>query len=256
MEILVTGRHVAVTDAMKQYAREKLGRIMRERPHLNEAHVIMDVQKYRHRVEVTVRGKHLDLFCSEETADMYASIDRAVQKLERRLRRYKDRHLKKHLAHPLRPAAAGRPSARRERSPALLRFTMNLMYVEEALLQMKLERHLFFIFLDPETEKVNFLCRHREGEIAHLEPRKVKGPGRPATFRVRVYRDDDIAEGKRRRAVRTETRLVPWETPDEALAAMVAAGEKYRFFMNGAAGRASVVYARAGGGYALIEPEA
>ena len=78
MQLIVTGRHVRVTGAMKEYAREKLGRVVTRRPHLNEAHVIMDVQKYRHIAEITVRGKGLELFCRAETPDMYASIDSAA----------------------------------------------------------------------------------------------------------------------------------------------------------------------------------
>jgi putative sigma-54 modulation protein len=252
---MVTGRHIDVTDAMKNYAREKLGRIMHERPHINEVHVIMDVEKYRHRVEVSVRGKNLDLFCREETADMYASIDRVLQKLERQLRRYKERHLKKHQTPPTRIATPEEVPAPRREPYLSERVTMNPMYVTEALLQMKVERHLFFIFLDAETEQVNFLYRMGDGEIGHLEPRKIKGPDQQAKFRLRVFREDDIHADMRLRPSRTETCYVGWATPEGALAAMVAAGEKYRFFMNTAARNACVVYARAGGSYALIEPQ-
>ena len=135
-----------------------------------------------------------------------------------------------------------------------LRFAMNPMFLDEALLQMKTQRHLFFVFMNADTERVNLLCRPAEGEIGHLVPKKLQGPGRPALFRMRVYAEEAVAADRRPRAVRREDRLVGWESPEEAVEAMAAAGERYRFFMNTEARTPCVVYAQAGGGHGLIEP--
>lgn len=253
MQLMVTGRHVAVTEPMKRYAREKLGRIMHERPHINEVHVIMDVEKYRHRVEVAVRGKNLDMFCSEETADMYTSIDRVLMKLERRLRRYKERHTRRHQALPAREAPAREEAAARDEPYIAQRLPMKPMYLTEALLQMVVERHLFFAFLNAETEQVNLLYRTGEGEIGHLAPRKIKGPDGPALFNLKVFAADSIRPDAKPKVVRSERCPVLWASPEEALDAMIAAGERYRFFMNIEARNACLVYRRANGGYALIE---
>lgn len=256
MKLIVTGRHVDVTEAMKNYAREKLGRIMHDRPHINEIHVIMDVQKYRHRVELSARGKNLDLFCQEETPDMYASIDRALAKLDRQLLRYKERRLRKHQPAPVR--AHGAPpreeTAEWEEPYIAQRFPMRPMYPGEAFLQMKVERHLFFIFLNAETEEINLLYRIGEHEIGHLIPKKINGPDQQATFQLRVFGEASFTPGAKPRPLRKEPCDVAWATPEEALASMVAAGEKYRFFMNTAAENASVVYQQVNGSYALIEP--
>jgi putative sigma-54 modulation protein len=257
MQLIVTGRHVSVTGAMKQYAREKLGRIMTERPHLNEAHMIMDVQKYRHLVEIAVRGKDLELFCREETSDMYASIDSAVAKLERQLRRFKERHTRKQktLRQPPRKAPRRRTGeAEPEETGITLRFPMNPMFMNEALLQMKVQQHLFFAFLNADTERVNLLCRPGEGEIGHLVPKKLQGPGRPAVFRMRVYREESVTPDRKPHASRKEDCTVEWATPEEAVEAMAEAGAKYRFFMNTEARNPCVVYAQANGDYGLIEP--
>lgn len=257
MQLIVTGRHVRVTGAMKEYAREKLGRVMTRRPHLNEAHVIMDVQKYRHIAEITVRGKGLELFCRAETPDMYASIDSAAARLERRLRRFKERLGRRRKAPRRAPARRPLPAsggADRGDAGITLRFAMNPMFLDEALLQMKTQRHLFFVFMNADTERVNLLCRPAEGEIGHLVPKKLQGPGRPALFRMRVYAEEAVAADRRPRAVRREDRLVGWESPEEAVEAMAAAGERYRFFMNTEARTPCVVYAQAGGGHGLIEP--
>lgn len=257
MQLIVTGRHVSVTGAMKQYAREKLGRIMTERPHLNETHMIMDVQKYRHLVEITVRGKGLELFCRGETPDMYASIDSAVAKLERQLRRYKERHTAKQKTlrqsprrASLRPAGGAGPGE----AGITLRFPMNPMFLNEALLQMKVQGHLFFVFLNAETERVNLLCRPGEGEIGHLVPKKLQGAGKPAVFRMRVYREEAITPDRKPRVARKEDCPVTWATPDDAVEAMEGAGDQYRFFMNTETKDPCVVYEQESGDYGLIEP--
>jgi putative sigma-54 modulation protein len=257
MQLIVTGRHVSVTGAMKQYAREKLGRIMTARPHLNEAHMIMDVQKYRHLVEITVRGKDLELFCREETPDMYASIDSAMAKLERQLRRFKERHTKKQktLRQPSREALRRRTGEAKPGEVGItLRFPMNPMFLNEALLQMKVQQHLFFVFLNADTERVNLLCRPGEGEVGHLLPKKLQGPGRPAVFQMRVYREESVTPDRKPRTSRKEDCTVEWATPEEAVEAMADTGEKYRFFMNTETRNPCIVSAQASGAYGLIEP--
>lgn len=253
MQLIVTGRHVAVTEAMKQYAREKLSRMMHERPHLNELHMIMDVQKYRHIVEIAARGKNLELFCKEETDDMYISIDRAVAKLDRQLLRYKERHERKQTK-SVAPASPGSAPEGEEGLYFSRRFPMNPMYLNEVLLQMKAERHLFYIFLNAETEKVNLLFRINDDEIGCLAPKKIKAPPQQAVYHLSTIREDSIAPGARPRFSKKEIREIGWSTPDEALAAMVAAGEAYRFFMSTLAEDASVVYRQVDGTHALIEP--
>jgi len=256
MQLMVTGRHVNVTEAMKQYAREKLSRVMHERPHLNEVHLIMDVQKYRHRVEISARGKNLEVFCREETDDMYRSIDSAIAKLDRQLSKYKERHTRRQqkatTPSPPAPPSEGKGA---EEQYLSLRVTMKPMFMGEALLQIKTERHLFFVFLNAETEEVNFLYRSGDGEITHLSPKKIKGMDQPAQFHVRVFREDSITPDAKLRGLRKGSREVEWSSPEDALASMAAQGEKYRFFMNTTAENASAVYRQINGTYAIIEPK-
>ena len=91
MQLTVTGRHVEVTEAMKEHARRKLERIALDCPRILGAHLIMDIEKYRHRAEVVLQGPHLTITCSRETSDMYGSIDQVMHCVEGQLKRYKDR---------------------------------------------------------------------------------------------------------------------------------------------------------------------
>lgn len=99
-KIHVTGRDVLVTDAMKDYAIEKLSKIERFTSRIIDVHVTMDIQKLDHRVDIVIKVDHIKIKSSATSTDMYASLDRAVEKIERQLRRYKTR-IREHTAKPV-----------------------------------------------------------------------------------------------------------------------------------------------------------
>ncbi|MBS0635274.1 MAG: ribosome-associated translation inhibitor RaiA [Verrucomicrobia bacterium] len=105
--IMVTGRHVHVTDAMKAYAVEKLSKLDRFADRIIDIAVIMDIQKLEHRVDIVMKYGHTIIKSHAATGDMYVSLDQAVHKLQNQLRRYKSR-LKDHHAkgHPVGELAA------------------------------------------------------------------------------------------------------------------------------------------------------
>ncbi|MEX1012268.1 MAG: ribosome-associated translation inhibitor RaiA [Waddliaceae bacterium] len=90
-QIHVTGRNVNVTEPMKQYAIEKVSKIERFTDRVIDVLVIMDVQKIDHRCEIVMRMGHTKIIGHATTTDMYASVDLAVQKIEKQIRRYKKR---------------------------------------------------------------------------------------------------------------------------------------------------------------------
>ena len=93
--ISVTGRNVAVTDAMKDYVTEKISKIERFSDRIIDAVVTMDIQKYEHRVDIVLKVNHLKIKSHAISDNMYTSIDKAVHKLEAQLLRYKGK-LKDH----------------------------------------------------------------------------------------------------------------------------------------------------------------
>lgn len=99
--IAVTGRHVLVTEAMKQYAIEKIAKIERFTQRLIDVQVTMDVQKQLHIVDIVLKAGHITVKGHGISSDMYASIDQAVKRIERQLIKYKDElvdHQKKGLS--------------------------------------------------------------------------------------------------------------------------------------------------------------
>lgn len=99
--ITVTGRQVLVTDAMKNYALEKVSKIERFSDRIIDVNITMDIQKHEHRVEVILKVDHIKIVSRAVSDDMYASIDKAVNKIEKQLLKYKSKihdHQAKKLA--------------------------------------------------------------------------------------------------------------------------------------------------------------
>jgi putative sigma-54 modulation protein len=91
MHLNVTGHHVDVTPPLRSYVEKKLGRIMRHFDHLIDSHFVLTVEKLQHKAEATlhVRGETIHAVAIE--TDMYASIDALADRLERRVRKYKEK---------------------------------------------------------------------------------------------------------------------------------------------------------------------
>jgi putative sigma-54 modulation protein len=88
MAIEITGRHVDVTDSMRDYAEKRLGKLEGEFQRVDKIHVILDVQKYVHMAEVIAHmGRQVRVEAKAESDSMYASIDEVVDKVEKQLRR-------------------------------------------------------------------------------------------------------------------------------------------------------------------------
>jgi ribosome hibernation promoting factor len=99
MTIMVSGRHVEVTDAMKDYAESKLQAILEDRHKITNATIVLDLQKTRHKAEVIVHGKNLNVEADSESYDMYGSIDDAMGKIDRQISRYFDKKQDHHKTH-------------------------------------------------------------------------------------------------------------------------------------------------------------
>lgn len=91
MQINITGHHVEVSPALRAYTTEKMQKIARHFDQVNSISVILNVEKLQHQAEATVNAAGRTLFAAETAKDMYASIDKLVDKLDRQVRRYKDR---------------------------------------------------------------------------------------------------------------------------------------------------------------------
>lgn len=167
------GKNMQVTEALKKHATKKLGKLDKYFDNPPEAIVTLSVEKERQRVEVTIPLNGYLLRGEEETTDMYSSLDLVVDKLEKQIKKYKARFNKKRgasikdLAQDL---VKKEPEAESPRLVRTKRFAIKPMSVEEALLQMNLLGHSFFMFTNAETEQVNVVYCLKDGNYGLLEP--------------------------------------------------------------------------------------
>lgn len=91
MQVSVTGRHVDVTEAMKQHVEDKISKLKRHFDHVTDIHVILTVEKLEQKAEATVQISGAVLFADDVQEDMYAAIDNMVDKLDRQIIKHKEK---------------------------------------------------------------------------------------------------------------------------------------------------------------------
>lgn len=169
MEVMVRGKNVEVTDALKDHVTKKLTKLSKFLDHQAViAQAVLSIEKERQIVEVTLPVDGWLLRGEEETPDMYASVDLVVDKLEKQMEKHKHRIKRRHA-----PAADTRSSHPADTSSTVVRrktFPVKPMSLDEALLQMDLLGHDFFAFTNAETDTINVLYRRRGGDYGLLEP--------------------------------------------------------------------------------------
>ncbi|MDR3590971.1 MAG: ribosome-associated translation inhibitor RaiA [Negativicutes bacterium] len=173
MAITVRGKNIDITPALKDYVEKRVGKITKYFETLGEISVILTVAKGRHIVEVTVPVNGMLLRGEESTTDMYTSIDLVIEKLEKQIEKYKTK-----IARKLRGGffkgditPGGRDSDGDDFAVVKTkRFAIKPMTTEEAIMQMNLINHDFFVFTNAETEDVNVIYRRRDGQYGLIEP--------------------------------------------------------------------------------------
>ncbi|NLC77707.1 MAG: ribosome-associated translation inhibitor RaiA [Clostridia bacterium] len=172
MRISIRGKNLEVTNALRQQTEKKLSKLDRYLGQDTEAQVTFSVERESHIVEVTIRLNGYLLRGEEATSDMYASIDLVVDKLERQLRKYKTKLARKLKSQGLKDLIAEYPNDVEE-EPKLVRtkrFPIKPMPVEEAIMQMNMLGHSFFVFSNAESEEVNVVYRRKDGNYGLIEP--------------------------------------------------------------------------------------
>lgn len=174
MQVLVTFRHVAPSGPLRDYAEEKVLKVQKYVRRVNDAHVILSVDKRRHIAEVTLNAAHHTFTATEETSDLYAAIDLAMDKIDRQVKKVaakvKDR---KHKAPKEAAAATAERSPRRAARGSITRterVPIKPMSVDEALMQMKLMKNEFLLFQNAENDALSVLYRRKNGDYGLIEP--------------------------------------------------------------------------------------
>ena len=184
MQVSITGRHVDLTEPLKDYVHDKLGHLKHSFDHVVDVHVVLGVEKHRHRCEVTMAANGVNIHAKHETDDMYAAIDGVIDKINRQLKRYRQK-LQRHqgakqrngrqikvtqkvvdLSHDHEELAVDHAHATVDHKEV----TTSPMTVDEAIMQMELAEDLNVLFFtNSETDTLNALYRRSDGSLNLVE---------------------------------------------------------------------------------------
>ncbi|WP_281164172.1 ribosome hibernation-promoting factor, HPF/YfiA family [Liquorilactobacillus sicerae] len=175
----IRGENIEVTAAIRTYIQKKLKKLEKyfEDTSSSTAHVNLKVYSDKTaKVEVTIPLPYLVLRAEETSPDMYASVDLVTDKLERQIRKYKTKINRKSrekgfkgLETPTVPAANEEKSDKKFDIVRTKRFSLKPMDSEEAILQMDMLGHDFFIYEDAETNGINIVYRRNDGRYGLIE---------------------------------------------------------------------------------------
>lgn len=171
MNIIVTGRHLEITPALKSYVEKKIIRFDRYLSNISEAIVTLYVEKYRHKAEVLLKVNGVLIQAEGITGDVYASIDEVAEKLERQIKKYKEKLVshrkpegKADFAEETAPPAEGGRIIKNKR------FELKPMSPDEASMQMELLDKAFFVFTNDGSGEINVIYRRNDGNFGLIEP--------------------------------------------------------------------------------------
>lgn len=174
MKITVRGKNMEITSALREYVEKRLNKLEKYSEYLQDGNATLSVTKDRHRIEVTIPVNGWLLRGEEETEDMYSSVDNVVEKLEKQIDKYKTKISKKIKAETIREIPGGSEgNTYHYDDPQIVRtkrFAMKPMSLEEAVMQMNLLGHNFFVFSNAETDEVNVVYMRNDGNYGHIEP--------------------------------------------------------------------------------------
>ena len=175
MNCIIVGKNMDVSQNLKERANKKIKKLDKFFSTDTEANVVMSIQKGRHILELTIRHNGILFRAEEKSDDMYASIDRAVDIVERQIRKNKTRLSRKIRESAFKSIDVMDETAyvEEEHEYNLVRskkFQVKPMTVEEAILQMNLLSHEFFVFVNSETKMVNVVYRRKDEDYGLLEP--------------------------------------------------------------------------------------
>ncbi|GAA0744385.1 ribosome hibernation-promoting factor, HPF/YfiA family [Clostridium oceanicum] len=173
MKINVIGKNIKVTEALRDTVEKKLSKLDRFFNPNVVATATLSVERNKQNIEVTIPFNGVVLRGEESNGDMYASIDLVIGKLEGQIRKQKTKLQKRKYNDSLRFKYIPDRKQEEDDEPKIVktkRFAMKPMSSEEAVLQMELVGHNFFVYKDADTEEVNVVYKRRDGDYGLIEP--------------------------------------------------------------------------------------
>ncbi len=177
MQLSVTFRHMDPSDALKAYVQERTTRLTKYIDKPLDAQVTLSVQKFRQTADVVINANGIRIAGQEAHEDMYAAVDLVMDKIERQVKKYKER-IRQHKPVQGRELTWRRDiyeqeSFEADREPVIIRtenYFVKPMSVDEAAMQMDLSHQDFLVFNNASTQTVNVLYRRKDGNYGLIVP--------------------------------------------------------------------------------------
>jgi putative sigma-54 modulation protein len=175
MQTSVTFKNLDPSDHLKSYVGDKLDRFDRFLDNPAEANVVLAVEKFRHIAEINISGDRLSIVGKEETVDMYSAIDMVLDKLEKQIKKNKEKTRERRSASKNRNRSmldeiSNPPDEDIERQVKIRNIEYKPMDIEEAVLQMDLIEDNFLVFTNARSDQINVLYRRRDGHYGLIQP--------------------------------------------------------------------------------------
>jgi len=180
MKLIIKSKNFEVTETVEEYVRKKMEKLNKYFDQIMEATAMVSAEKNRQIFEVTLQAKKAIIRAEEESDSVYTSIDRVVEKLERQIKKYKAKlYIKsfgeknKSIDNNLLKNEDGQLSNQEDEDIKIVKnkkFIIKPMSFEEAILQMELLGHSFFVFNNEYTNQINVIYKRKDGNFGLIEP--------------------------------------------------------------------------------------
>ncbi|MGB5748587.1 MAG: ribosome-associated translation inhibitor RaiA [Desulfobacterales bacterium] len=175
MQTSVTFKNIDPSEPLKAYVSDKLDRFDKYLDNPAEANVVLTVEKFRHIAEINIAGDKLTIIGSEQTNDMYSAIDMALDKLEKQIKKSKQKIRERRSASKNRNRSMLEetdilPDEDAERQVKIRNIEYKPMDIEEAVLQMDLIEDNFLVFTNARSDRINVLYRRKDGHYGLIQP--------------------------------------------------------------------------------------
>ena len=180
MELIIKSKNFDVTDRLRDYVEKKIGKLDRYLPSISEAWVELSTEgtkaaQDRQVCQVTIRSNGTILRAEERSDDIFTSIDTVLDKMYRQIARYKGKRKNRWrgagtVVEPLPIDLEEESEEEVSNIVRVKRFPMSPMHPEEAVEQMELLGHDFFVFFNGDEGRINVLYRRKDGDYGLLQP--------------------------------------------------------------------------------------
>lgn len=175
MQTSVTFKNLDSSENLRAYVTDKLDRFDKYLYNPAEANVVLSVEKFRHIAEINISGDRLNIIGKEETEDMYSAIDMVLDKLEKQIKKYKQKSRERRPAAKRKEkndvqAEAGFHEDEDERQIKIKHIEYKPMDIDEAIMQMELTSDNFLVFTNSRNDQINVIYRRKDGHYGLVQP--------------------------------------------------------------------------------------